>query len=69
MDNEIKDVMEKFFNRLVEDKKAEFEDGMRHWMHLISIAYKFGFEMGYEKGYSDSDGPNSEDILPSENVE
>ena len=69
MDEKIKTAEEKFFNQLVEDKKSEFEKGMKYWMYLISVAYKFGFEMGYEKGYSDSDGPNSEDIPPSENVE
>jgi hypothetical protein len=63
---------DELFKQLLDDSKEKVQDGINHWVYLLSVAFEYGFEQGYEKGFKDS---TSSDILPvakfakSDNVE
>jgi hypothetical protein len=55
------------FKKYLEDDQDKIQDGMNHWLYLLSLAFDYGYAMGLAD--SKEAELNAKDIPQSENVE
>lgn len=67
--DKIEKIKDDLFRNLLNDTKPAVTETMNHLVYLLSVAFNYGYEMGYERGALDLDTPEAKDIPQSDNVE
>ena len=52
--DKLQESKDKLFKQLLAESKDKIDDGVNHWIYLLSVAFEFGYEEGYKKGYQDA---------------